>query len=91
MEACWTGTVDATPRDLSCQRLVSGGQPIADGTLLVLENPAGATVECVQGWIWVTQENDARDIVLGPGQTFRFDRAGKAIVQGLQRARVIVA
>ena len=91
METCWMGTMDGTPQDLSCERLERWDRPLADGAMLVLENPAGAAVECLQGWIWVTQENDARDIVLGPGQTFRFDRPGKAIVQGLQRARVIVA
>ena len=92
MNACWTGTVNsATPQDLKYKPLERCEQWIPDGKMIVFENLFGRTLICVQGRVWVTQENDARDIVLGPGQQFQLDRSGKAVVQSLERSCVAVA
>src|SRR4051812_17106886 len=40
-------------------------------------------VRCVRGNIWVTQEGDARDIVLAPGEQFVPARRGKVVIQAL--------
>ena len=44
----------------------------------------GAKIACVSGELWVTQENDARDIILGPGQEFTIDRPGLTLVHAAQ-------
>lgn len=48
---------------------------------LELEDAIGGTIVCLQGGVWITQHHDSRDIVLGAGERFVFDRPGLAIVQ----------
>ncbi len=51
-------------------------------TLKVVDG-AGSTVCAVQGSIWITEENDSRDIVLSPGACYRLRHPGVAIVNSL--------
>ncbi len=48
---------------------------------LELEDAVGNTIVCLRGGVWITQHHDTRDIVLGAGERFVFDRPGLAIVQ----------
>lgn len=48
---------------------------------LELDNAVGGTIVCLRGGVWITQHHDSRDIVLGEGERFVFDRPGRAIVQ----------
>lgn len=50
---------------------------------LLLTDAKGAWVRCRDGGLWITQDQDVRDIVLAPGETFTFDRDGTAIVSAL--------
>jgi hypothetical protein len=50
----------------------------------------GAKLTCVSGALWITQDNDIRDIVLTPGEHFELDRDGLAIVQATDNASVRV-
>ncbi|MGP0093928.1 MAG: DUF2917 domain-containing protein [Xanthobacteraceae bacterium] len=40
----------------------------------------GLTVACLDGVLWITQANDADDIVIYDGQSFVLDRPGLALV-----------
>jgi uncharacterized protein (AIM24 family) len=40
----------------------------------------GASMHCLAGTLWVTQDGDPRDVVLAPGESFTLDRNGVAIV-----------
>jgi len=40
----------------------------------------GAGIACVSGELWITQEGDSRDVVIGPGQTFFVDRPGLTLL-----------
>ena len=51
-------------------------------TLKVLDG-AGSTVCAVEGSVWITEENDARDIVLERGACYRLRSAGLALVNSL--------
>jgi hypothetical protein len=44
---------------------------------------AGSTVCAVEGAVWITEENDPRDIVLEAGSCYRLKREGVAIVNPL--------
>jgi hypothetical protein len=48
--------------------------------LLDIDDGCGLAVACVDGFVWITQSNDARDIVLKAGQTFILDRPGLALL-----------
>jgi hypothetical protein len=70
----------ALPRATSLARHVS----------IALRDRAGDRIECVAGVLWITQDGDARDIVLGAGESFRLDRAGSAVLFALADARFVL-
>lgn len=45
---------------------------------------------CARGRVWVTQEQDVQDYVLGPGQMFVITQPGKVILQALSQAEVLL-
>ena len=59
----------------------------ASGQPLRLENGYGRRVSVLEGHIWVTQDGDPRDVVLGAGEDFVFDRPGSACRVGTGRRR----
>jgi DUF2917 family protein len=55
-----------------------------------IDDAPGTAVSCVSGVVWVTQERDSRDLVLGAGQSVVLDRPGLAVVYALRDALVTV-
>lgn len=53
------------------------------GEVLRLRVAEGRHIGVVRGVAWVTQDGDPRDIVLGAGESFRFDRKGLGLVMPL--------
>ena len=51
-------------------------------TLKVLDG-AGSTVCAVEGSVWITEENQPKDIVLEPGACYRLRERGTALVNSL--------
>ena len=54
---------------------------------LSLIDGAGVRIDARAGAVWVTQDHDRRDIVLGPGESFTLDAPGRAIVQAFEPSR----
>ena len=50
----------------------------------------GHRVECLSGSLWITQDGDPRDIVLGPGQGFSFDRSSEALLSAFDDSRYLL-
>jgi hypothetical protein len=59
--------------------------------LLNIQDGKGLTVSCRAGSLWITQDSDRRDIVLGPGERFTLDRNGLALVHAVTDALVVVS
>ena len=55
-----------------------------------IENGKGAEVFCLSGTVWLTQEGDRRDVILGAGQSFLLDRQGVAIAYALKDSSITV-
>ena len=53
---------------------------VALGHALTLRDAEGCAIRCCAGTVWITQENDARDIYLSAGESFTFDRPGLAVI-----------
>ena len=53
---------------------------LTPGRSLRVRDAIGCTVMCCAGTVWITQENDARDIFLTAGERFTFDRPGLALI-----------
>ncbi len=50
----------------------------------------GHTVVCHSGSVWVTQDGDARDVILRAGETFTFDRDGPALLQAFEPSAISI-
>src|SRR4051794_7480881 len=61
---------------------------LPDGALWSTSPHSAHAIECLRGRLWVTQAGDARDIVLGEGETFSAARRGRVVVQALGDSRV---
>ncbi len=55
----------------------------------VMTLPADVEISCTTGSLWVTQENDIRDVVLGPGESCTFDREGPVLAYALKPSQFI--
>jgi hypothetical protein len=54
--------------------------------MLRITESRGLLVQVAQGKVWLTEEGDHRDILLAPGQSFRLEREGLALVYALEPA-----
>lgn len=63
--------------------LNQGAVQLGPNQTLKVVNGAGATVCAVNGSVWITEENQLKDIVLEPGACYRLKRRGIAIVNAL--------
>jgi len=66
---------------------LSQRQFLAGRTSLQLDDAEGAVISVESGCLWVTMENDSRDIVLTPGMSFEVDRSGRTIVAAEEDSR----
>lgn len=48
---------------------------------LLLPDVRGTTLRVTRGMVWITQQNDTRDVVLGAGETWTVERDGLTIVE----------
>ena len=53
-----------------------------------LDGADGMELRVHHGCVWLTQDGDTRDIVIGPGQAFRLDRDGRAVIEVLRDAEI---
>ena len=58
------------------------------GAQLKLRDATGQTLSTSSGVIWITEENNPRDIVLQPGQSFRLHGEGLAMIEALTDAAI---
>jgi DUF2917 family protein len=63
--------------------LEAGAVKLSPNQTLKLRDSAGSTVCVVEGSVWITEENHARDIVLSAGACYRLSRHGLAILNSL--------
>ena len=57
---------------------------------LGLVDAAGTVAKVLSGRLWITLENDRRDIFLAPGETWTIDRDGLTLVQAEERATLVL-
>lgn len=57
-----------------------GGLRLQEGTVLRVFNGAGTLICARAGSVWITEENQASDIVLDPGGCYRLRHRGLAVV-----------
>jgi Protein of unknown function (DUF2917) len=67
-----------------------GGVCLARNQSFAISNGKGYRVVCHSGSVWITQDNDPRDVILARGESFTLDREGHALVQAFDAATVAV-
>jgi len=63
--------------------LKSGAVKLGPNQTLKVVDGEGTTVCAVEGSVWITEENQAKDIVLQPGACYQLRRRGTAILNSL--------
>ena len=63
--------------------LKTGAVRLNANQTLRLREAAGSTVCALEGSVWITEENQPRDIVLEKGACYRLRHAGVALVNAL--------
>jgi hypothetical protein len=58
------------------------------GEVLTLEDAQGTTILARLGTVWITEEGDERDHIVGPGDSLVVARRGRTVVQALKAAWV---
>jgi hypothetical protein len=58
---------------------------------VAMRDAVGWTVKPLAGTVWITLDQDSRDIVLEAGQSFVVDRPGKTLISAMDDARVCVS
>jgi hypothetical protein len=61
---------------------------LAKSQAVTLTDAVGSEITCLGGALWITQDEDPRDIVLQSGESFTLDRKGPAIVWALAASSV---
>lgn len=69
--------------------LLLSARVLAKGRIRHLPVQVGRSVECLSGSLWITQDGDRRDIVLGPGEAFAFDRRTDALLSAFDDSRYV--
>lgn len=62
---------------------------LARRELLAIEAACGHVVRCEAGELWITVDGP-RDIVLGPGESYRAEGKGAAVISALRPAELTV-
>lgn len=58
--------------------------------LLRVPEGLGRAVVCLEGCLWITVDDDPRDVVLGPGEQHVFDRSGRALVSAFEPSALLL-
>ena len=61
------------------------------GEVVILDDARGIRIRSEAGTVWVTEEADPKDHIVGPGDTRVVERSGRTIIQALQAAWIALA
>ena len=57
---------------------------------VTIKRAQGACLQCVQGSVWVTLENDPLDFVLSPGERICIHTPGRMVIEGLELSKIAI-
>jgi hypothetical protein len=66
--------------------LANAGIVLKPEQFLRIQESQNSRILCETGSVWITQDGDPRDVVLGAGEQFMVDRPGQVVVFSLSGA-----
>jgi Protein of unknown function (DUF2917) len=57
---------------------------------VTIKRAQGTCLQCVQGSVWVTLENDPLDFVLSPGERVCIHTPGRMVIEGLEASEIAI-
>ncbi|MBC8106371.1 MAG: DUF2917 domain-containing protein [Anaerolineae bacterium] len=63
---------------------------LANGAVATFADCTSLQIRAIDGQLWITQEGDARDVIVRPGMSYLSNRRGKLVVQALDRSVIEV-
>lgn len=64
------------------------GLTLQHGQVLSLRKVNGLGIECTQGSVWITFENDKWDHVLQPGERLQLGCGGRLVIEALEASQI---
>ena len=58
--------------------------PLRKGALLRLQHARGRAVAVFSGCLWVTQEGDVKDTIVGAGEELTIRKSGRTVITALE-------
>ncbi len=74
--------------------LITTTLPLTHKATMRIEDPAGLEITCTSGSLWLTLDNDLRDVILTAGTadaSFTTDKHSAAVIYALEDSQVAVA
>ena len=63
---------------------------LAAGEVLSLDDAEGLRIHARIGTLWITEEDDVEDHIIGPGDALVIEKPGRTVVQALAPARLLI-
>ena len=60
------------------------------GDVISLDDAAGVRIHATRGTVWVTEEGDINDHIVGPGDVLTIAHCGRTVVQALAPAWISI-
>lgn len=71
--------------------VVQGNLDLASGNLVRIEDGRGMLVRVTSGSVWITEEGDQRDRLVGPGGQFRVVSSGVTLISAVSRCSIALS
>jgi len=65
--------------EISCSNFT-----LAPTGLLTVQDAVGTRIVCRSGVLWVTQEGDVKDTIVGPFEVLTIQKAGRTVITALE-------
>ena len=75
---------------MNTRDLTPAASTLRKGEFLRLQDGRGRRIEALHGELWLTMDNDLRDIFIEPGSGFTVDRSGHTLISALDDATFVV-
>jgi hypothetical protein len=71
--------------------VVQGNLDLVRGNLVRIEDGRGMLVRVTRGSVWITEEGDQRDRLVGPGGQFRVVSSGVTLISAVSRSSIALS